>query len=180
MCMNKTCFEYFSLPEGTYLQNKNGYLFKELCKSGLIDENTNQCLGELQYNNNMNIDSNGFVQCNYGEDCIYNSGKKTIIKKCECGYNKEGKSYCPLSNEYNKRDWEELYELKKKYYKNDCHTLKRDECIDIDIIDKIKEKYLKTENAHLIYNAEDAVINTLSVCYLKMKTILLIIFVLII
>ena len=181
MCMNNTCIEYYSLPEGTYLQKNNGYLFKELCKFGLFNEFTNQCLGEIKYHNSMkNIDNNGFVECNLGEDCVYNSGNKIISTKCECGFNKEGKSYCPLSHEYNKNEWEEFYELKKKYYKNECHTLKRDECIDIEVFDKIKEKVIKTENAHLFYNAEDAIINTLNIEYLKIKSLLFIFFVLII
>lgn len=49
-------------------------------------------------------DVNGFIKCDYNEDCFYDNGKETIKKKCGCGYNSEGQGYCPLPNDQRKKN----------------------------------------------------------------------------
>ena len=166
LCMNKTCLEFYSLPNGTYLEPKKGKYFKSLCKYEFINEKTNQCIDSLEYYNVLpeNIDENGFVKCNLNQMCNYTSGGNWTVytKSCECGYNKEGQGYCPLSHSYQKEEWERFYKHKKKFFDNKCHSLKRYDCVDINMVDNVNFHRRKSEEAHLYNKVDTKVIEVLS------------------
>ena len=173
-CMNNTCFEYYSIDEGIYLQKKGSKAFKNLCKYGQVDERNGRCLGKLKYYNvdSSKIDSNGFVRCEIGELCNYTSGgdeKNIISKPCECGFNKYGYSYCPLSHDYNIKNWEKYFNIRKNYYSEGCYTLKRYDCINYDNYDEINYYKRLTEDGHKFYGAEEGVIRTLNSKNLKIN-----------
>ena len=179
-CMNNTCVEYYSLQAGSYVEKKGIKDFKVLCKFGEVDERSGKCLDELKYYNVKpeNIDSNGFVKCEINEICNYTSGddlNEIYTKKCECGFNKNGTSYCPLSHEYNKDSWIKYFDIKKKYYSDECHTLKRFDCVNYDNFNLISMYKRETIEAHKFYGAEKGVIATLKGFNLKLNYYLLLV-----
>lgn len=101
-CNNNTCIPLYSLKNGTYLGDK--FRNPLLCENGIIDEVTGQC-ATLWYKNST-PDKYGFVECKAGDNCYYTTGfytgsdNTTIKMKCECGYNENGKAYCPLAHNY--------------------------------------------------------------------------------
>ncbi len=155
LCMNSTCFALHSLQNGTYLQPKLGKVFKALCAYDFINEETNQCIDELDYFNVSldRIDEEGFVKCEIGEKCNYTSGDSSYIyqKDCQCSYNSEGFSFCPLSHKYRTKEWKKYFTNKRYSFGNECHTLKRFECVDIKAIDDNDYYKKRTELAHLFH-----------------------------
>ena len=128
----------------------------------------------LKYYNvdSSKIDSNGFVRCEIGELCNYTSGgndDNIISKPCECGFNQYGYSYCPLSHDYNIKDWEKYFKIRKNYYSEECHTLKRYDCINYDNYNDINYYKRLTEDAHKFYGAEKGIIRTLNSKYVKIN-----------
>ena len=81
--------------------------------------------------------------------------KNVITKTCECGYNSEGKGYCPKAHDKSKDEWIEYYQLKKKLLDNSCHSNNRFNCYDYHqgTKDKINIKKNSLEYGHLFYNA---------------------------
>ena len=132
-----------------------------LCTTGEMDWDNGYCV-ETKYNDewlkkyNKKIDENGFITCEYNEDCIYDNGKNSITKKCGCGYNSDGQGYCPLPNNQRKEQWNERIKNLANIAKNGCHSLSRFNCYSQNSLedDKNKRKYDKdTINAHLFYNS---------------------------
>ena len=132
-----------------------------LCTTGEMDHKNGYCT-ETKYNddwikeNKKIIDDNGYIKCDYNEDCIYDNGKETIKKKCGCGYNNEGQGYCPLPSNYTKEKWNERIKNLANIAKNDCHSLSRFNCYLQNNLETYKKKikYDKdTVNAHLFYNS---------------------------
>ena len=132
-----------------------------LCTTGEIDSEYGYCV-ETKYNekwmkeNNKKIDNNGFITCDYDEDCVYDNGKKSFIKKCGCGYNNNGQGYCPLPNNQNKEKWNERVKNLANIANNNCHSFSRFNCYLQNSLDDYKDKikYDKdTIYAHLFYNA---------------------------
>ena len=132
-----------------------------LCTTGEIDKELGYCV-ETKYKedwlkkNGKTIDDNGFVTCEYDEDCHYDNGKRTFTKKCGCGFNENGQGYCPLPNYQRKEKWNERIKNIANFAKNDCHSLSRFNCYLQNSLEEItnKRKFDKdTINAHLLYKA---------------------------
>lgn len=132
-----------------------------LCTTGEMDWVLGYCV-ETKYNEiwiknfNKKVDNNGFIACDYNEDCHYDNGKRTFTKKCGCGYNKDGQGYCPLPTNQRKEKWNERIKNIANIAKNDCHSLSRYNCYLKNTLEDInsKKKYdSETINAHLFYNA---------------------------
>ena len=169
LCMNNTCFAMYSLSNGTYLQPHLGKIFKSLCQYDFINEETNQCIGNLDYYNvsQEQIDEEGFVQCEIGEKCNYTSGDSDIIYTfpCQCGYNEEGLSFCPLSHAYREKDWKKYYTHKRKSFLNDCHTMKKFDCIDLDNLNDNNYYKIRTVEANLFHKSNSDIISILRSSY---------------
>lgn len=102
VCYDGKCsLEYGSLDEKfdfdlkKFTADFNQY--ELLCKSLEFSKIKNKC---HTYTYNNTADSNGFVSCNrtvLGGDCIYNTSlNETLALDCDCGFNADGKSYCPV------------------------------------------------------------------------------------
>jgi hypothetical protein len=123
-------------------------------------------------------DKDGFVECKYGEACKYKVGNDEEKKNCVCGYNADGKGYCPLGS--NKR--EEL--LTKAYvnlaslFENTCHTDNRAYCYQkTSKTQGYAREIVNFEKAHLFHNAVPCADAVLSGNFLSFSTMAVVIFI---
>ena len=182
-CLNNTCIQYYSMTNGTYLNDSNSE--GELCQMGMMNNPTHQC-AQLDYTEEMKQKKNkdGFVSCQVGEKCNYTTGYYskgslfTIEKECVCGFNKDGEAFCPLPHTVNVDDWKKYFKLKNKQKDNSCHTERRNECNDEmsdSDLDELRYYQRKTERAHLFYRSSNCIIEILNSGFIKTNIILLII-----
>lgn len=165
-CYRGRCIELGILKPGV-INNKETSPFPDndrrdlLCNTGEMDWESGYCV-ETKYNdnwlkmNNKEEDANGFVECDYDEDCLYDNGRRTFTKKCGCGFNKEGQGYCPLPNNIRSDKWKERVKNIQNFANNDCHSLSRYNCYKSNTINQFFERQQNdkdTINAHLFYNA---------------------------
>jgi len=73
-------------------------------------------------------DKDGFIECQYGDECKYKVDGDEVKAACDCGYNADGKGYCTRG--HNKRDKQlnDFYTQVGKTFKNGCHSLSRSAC----------------------------------------------------
>lgn len=100
-CYNSTCSLEVASKDETFEFNSSLFSpdFKPqyICKSMLYDSNKGKCY-TYKYDN-MTVNGDGYVECalNDGKECKYiNSLNDTLTKGCQCGFNSEGKAYCPI------------------------------------------------------------------------------------
>ncbi len=94
LCDGGKCVKAFSLKPGEKVKNIENAIL--LCQYGTVLLSTLECI-KTTY---ADKEKSGFVECNPGDKCLYKKdGSDELIdtKICECGYNKDGKSYCPLA-----------------------------------------------------------------------------------
>ena len=170
-CYKGRCIKFGILKPGIINNEKYSKFSGEnkryyLCYTGELDGDdgtTGDYCVQTNYsdimfkNNNKKIDENGFVKCDYNETCIYDNGKRTIMKSCGCGYNKEGQGYCPLPSVYRMSDWNNRMKYIGETANNNCHSLSRFNCYlqnssSYFYNKRMFDKY--TVNAHLFYKAE--------------------------
>ena len=101
-----------------------------------------------------------FIKCNSNSDCkyrIYPENLGIIEKNCECGYNSNGDSYCPLDIDSNEIGWENYYKILKFKFTNDCHSFSRFKCYknDIELLKMIKEIEDELKFGHRFYKSVD-------------------------
>lgn len=108
-CYNKTCSLEFGSKDESFEFNsalfsvdlKNPQFF---CKSMEYDTKKARCI-TYKYNN-MTVNGDGYVECSRadGKECKYVTNlNDTVIKSCQCGFNADGKSYCPI--DFGKRNF---------------------------------------------------------------------------
>ena len=119
---------------------------------------------------------NEFRECKYGEKCLYTYSPSKYgprAEDCECGYNAEGKAYCPKFHNYKRDEWKKYYQAIKKSYDNKCHSLNRGSCyIKNENLDKEISYYRNTlEHAHLFHNSVSCAEAVLASGYLKFSLI---------
>jgi hypothetical protein len=111
LCWQGKCQNvWYSLPENTLITGQGDYNPAYYCKSGMA---TN---GKCDYMNTVDPVNNktNLVDCFPGQKCNYTTINGQITRDCECGYNTEGKSYCPKG-----------HNLGKFYFKNKNFFLKK-------------------------------------------------------
>ena len=178
-CYMNTCKPYYSLKNGTKLNETNPD--RRLCEMNRIDETTNQC-AERAYHGvkEEDLTEDGFLKCEIGYNCnyttgFYHNGKIEVeTEPCQCGYSSEGQSYCPLPQNINKKYWDKMYKLMNKRLDNDCHTSRRFECYDELSEKQSDEDYFyqrKTVKAHLFKDASNCIIEVLHSNYMKISFI---------
>jgi hypothetical protein len=149
---NKCQFALFSLESGTELDEDDANFNDYKCKFGL--HWFGKCVSMVQ---ELPGDKDGFVECNYGETCHYKYGNEQVYREdCACGFNAEGKGYCPLG--YNKRENDLTIAFNKlaNSFKNNCHSLSRANCYEqsnsSDVI-SFNQEIKKFTKAHLLHGA---------------------------
>jgi len=100
-CYNKTCSLEVGSKDEKY--EFNATLFSPdiipqfICKSFEYDSKRARCF-TYKYDN-MTVNGDGYVECakNDEKECTYiNNFNDIITKSCQCGFNADGKSYCPI------------------------------------------------------------------------------------
>jgi hypothetical protein len=95
-CYKKKCTKFFSLKVGTKIEegDKNDIL----CEYALLKKGV--CVKSAIVEN---VNATNFFECELGKTGTYNytddkdAQVDTDTKPCECGYNKDGKSYYPIA-----------------------------------------------------------------------------------
>lgn len=123
----------FSLPIGTKIKEKN-IKADYYCKFGLAKNNICVKL----------VGNSEYTECRNGEGCVYSylpSEQGQVSLPCECGYNEEGKGYCPSGHGKNTEAWEKYFKIMQLKYDNNCHTYSRFNCYknEIEFIKMLKE-----------------------------------------
>lgn len=97
ICYNERCTEYGSQKDGYFDSSKiasdTNYMFRNfICASATISIDGKKCLNDdYAAKHTEYVDSNGYVKCEYGDQCEYLSGIKI---QCTCGINSAGNGYC--------------------------------------------------------------------------------------
>lgn len=105
-CYMGKCALLGSLKSGAEVSKNTVGSFSTDSNKELACESTNLNFGnqticvDIKYDNTTasKQDTNGYVPCNWNEDCLYTDGIDKFSKKCGCGYNAEGQGYCPISS----------------------------------------------------------------------------------
>ena len=118
-------------------------------KQGRIDMSGSKC-AVIDYANStlekMEATGDIYVECKRGDKCFYTDGTKYYKSPCGCGYNAEGKGYCPVPNKYNENDWFERVKIQAEQTNNKCHSLNRFKCYLTDTV----EEYKRTRTTRLL------------------------------
>ena len=165
-CYKERCTLFGSVENGQGISSEeipieDSAIRTMFCKHGKTDKNVKTC-AEIDYANETYdksvLSEDHFVECKKNEVCYYFDGTTYYNASCGCGYNEEGKGYCPLPNKYYPENWSERVKFKAEMTNNKCHTLNRFNCYS----KRTKEMYLmerrissKTIEAHLFHNATD-------------------------
>ena len=99
LCQNQTCQNaWFSLPVNATVISDNFISADNFCKFGRAHK------GVCDYLNTTDTveKKSGLVVCNPGQKCNYTSLAGAVELDCQCGYNADGKAYCPKGNSQGK------------------------------------------------------------------------------
>lgn len=151
LCHNKTCQDVlYSFEKGTPLTGEEEDLKEKFCKYGVQKDNF--CV-EITDNQGEKM-----IPCDYDDKCQYFYSPEAqghFERKCECGYNAEGKGYCRKYHNYKTSEWNNYFQYLKRSYDNDCHSKSRFNCYNQD--QDNKNKIIKLKNtvidAHLFEGA---------------------------
>lgn len=187
VCFNQTCSkEYGSVKDGekintTLISADFGDNYEKLCETFEYDQETSKCYSYRYANDTkMKIDEDGFVECeiNKGNECAYrNSLGKDFKRDCECGFNAEGKGYCPVDfNAKTQNIVDDVVEKLRMILNGKCHTLNRYQC---DIDSSGYRSYLKSQEdfkkAHLFHKSVSCAKDVLSGKFIEFSLITLLI-----
>ena len=171
ICLESKCEDkLYSLEDGVKVpEYENIEIQKKFCKSGEVMDNICVSFNDIK----TPLDNDKYYECSYGSFCTYNvkgaDKEKQININCPCGYNSEGKGYCPHFHEYWKDEREEYYEILKDNYDNECHTDNRYNCYLKNKEEKENELKNKIVNGHLFYNSVPCANKVLDGDYLNIK-----------
>ena len=171
-CFKGRCIKFGTLKKGIKITKESAYfpgndIRNYLCITGELNEENgepgNYCSlydydSKWLNRTKKKPDKNGYIECNFGEECIYNNGRNNMTKYCECGYNSKGIGYCPLPSSRNLGAWKDRIKFIGDSANNHCHTLSRFNCYENNNYDfYVKERIYesKTTEAHLFYNSID-------------------------
>lgn len=176
LCYQKTCQNVlFSLNTGEQISGEGGDHKGKYCRYGVAQNNF--CV-EIRDNQGEKM-----IPCNYDDDCEYSyfpEAQGKLTKKCECGYNAEGKGYCRKFHDYKTSEWDQYFKYLKRSYDNDCHSMSRYNCYKEDQDNQNQISRLKNTviDAHLFEGAVECAQKVLSSNYLtiNMSLILLSVF----
>ena len=163
-CYKSVCHQFGGLKETQSISKEdiknisNSYR-SYFCELGKVDSNYSTCVVSDYANSTLEKFKQGndiFVECKKNEKCYYYDNVTYYSTNCGCGYNSEGKGYCPLPNKYNQEDWKKRQLFRAELTNNKCHTLNRFECYLKNTYENFKmnrETRSKTIEAHFFHNA---------------------------
>lgn len=107
------------------------------------------------------LPENGVVECSYDSVCRYDIGNnEEVTMDCLCGFNAEGKSYCPLDHFENSKAWADLYVSLRKAFDNECHTRNRFSCPESSFGDVLKKRKLVDVQYYKAVDCAESVLNS--------------------
>lgn len=129
LCYNGICKNVlFSVKIGENITDLgDGVDPKYYCEYGMALNNTCVAFGF----DTPEFNKQRYIPCNYGDACFYNYYPLkygSFELPCQCGYNEEGKGYCPIPHSANDEAWRKLMIIQRFKIDNDCHSLNRFNC----------------------------------------------------
>lgn len=101
----------------------------------------------------------GVVECSDGSKCRYDIGDNEQIEMdCVCGYNSNGKSYCPLDHFENSKVWVDYYVSLRNSFNNECHTKNRFYCKESSFDDSLTKRKLTQVQYHKAVECAESVL----------------------
>jgi len=167
-CYKKKCTKPLSIKVGEKVDESEideeagsalcefGYIANSTCAKTVIPENTNKT---------------NFFECELGTQCNYNyldnQGRVlgNFTRPCECGYNADGKSYCPAATDKNEKLFNDY--TSKIYAAKVCHV-NHPIC---NVVLSYKDSPLE---AHKYFKAVDC-INNISAGFISISSIFMIV-----
>ena len=140
----------YGLPIGTDINEKEkeeGVPFEYYCEYGLVESGRCAAFG---YSNPFYNKNQMKVECKNGEVCDYEFYPLylgSFSLPCKCGYNEEGKGYCPIPHSVENEQWVKMMNIKRLLVDNECHSKSRYNCY-------LNDKELKKVNRHAIDDLE--------------------------
>lgn len=170
-CYKGDCILFGTLPDGASVSEENAPFSgkKDLsfyfCEYGISDS-TRHCAFEYYTGPTKENQKAGeeFVKCQRDDYCYYTTAESSSRLPCNCGYNEDGYGYCKLPNSYHKSDWKNRIQFLAELTNNNCHTLSRFNCYEMDTEENEKKKtklLAKTVSAHLYVNSPSCVYDML-------------------
>ena len=151
LCYKNHCANIlYGLPLGTDINEKEkekGVPLEYYCEYGLIEMNRCAAFG---YTNPYYNQKQMIVECKNGEICNYTYYPLylgTFSLPCKCGYNEEGKGYCPIPHSVDNEQWVKMMNIKRLLVDNECHSKSRYNCY-------LNDKDIKKVNRHAIDDLE--------------------------
>jgi hypothetical protein len=101
-------------------------------------------------------DADGFVECTLNSKCDYVDlfFHQPLQKDCACGYNGNGKGYCPVPIKSRDTAYADFFNKKIGMFSADCHTMSRDNCYKFDTTD-LKKTVNNLGTEHVFKDALD-------------------------
>lgn len=183
LCFKKKCADvlykfdigYKFKPED--MMDDDDFFFNKLCKYGEANFDSGSCTA-YEYENKTNPDED-FIECNTSYPCSYKvlGGSNNKQKDCECGYNLNGISYCPLDHKSRIEQWDEFFSIKRQLANNKCHTMNRYNCYknkrDRKHLTDMHSMYQNSlTKGHLFYKSEPCVEKMLNANYMNINILL--------
>jgi hypothetical protein len=163
----------FSLKVGAEIDKEDPDFNEVKCKLGSVSNG--KCASLVQEEAG---DKDGFVECKYGETCKYKFGDDEKNKPCACGYNADGKGYCPLGTNKREELLTKAYGKLASLFKNTCHTLRRSFCYEkASTAQGFALDFVNFDKAHLLHNAVSCADAVLSGNFVNFSTIAVVIFI---
>lgn len=178
VCYLGVCTKYYTQLDRTIIPREKKDMFSHfICQSGFaikLDDGDYMCITGYYLRNGKKVEED-LVECvpNSKEfNCdIYFDGEVVENYECTCGYNKEGKSYCPVINYKNGKNFE-LFKIIEENL--DCHSLNRELCMFKT--ESVGREYVNALNTasfeHLTYGAPSCYHQVLNSNKLNSKNLL--------
>lgn len=166
---NHTCIPYFSLPDGSKVDDSNPFLcqnmktFNNYCISTKLSQDTDEC--------KANSDGSLQTECSYSTTGLpSNVTDQTYKSKCQCSKAYYNKNFCKYDTQQS--NWQKLINALKDYYNDDAlkkHTVNRNQ-YDFDL----KRLFLTVYNYPEYKDADDCAIDIdISSTFSKISTLIL-------
>jgi len=185
-CFNSKCVQWGSQTVGTDLNNSTNYNndtinqgFKDVSLFCELGESNGDLVCSQRNYTGTTIDKvdnkTGFASCGWNEDCHYTDGKTTSVQTCGCGYNADGKGYCPLASGSKNDVFKKSFKKLSSQFKNDCHSKARFSCYNIPstIQNDVADAIHQTFNAHLFVDAVKCASDVLGSAYINLSIALI-------
>jgi hypothetical protein len=150
LCYKGKCSLFpFSLEVGAEVDKEDPHFNDLKCKFNMVFNG--KCVSIVQEEAG---DKDGFVECKYGETCTYKIGDGVRKEECGCGFNADGKGYCPLGVNKREDKLKVYFSKAASTFKNTCHSLQRAGCYQYEYaVEGFPADLEKFSFAHIYHNA---------------------------